>query len=127
MGRDTARDEFVAMMQKPFGVVLDVFWPFIHGDMDLADVGPAILGAGFGPRLLVNTEAVHLMTAELREPDPGEAVRVLRESVLRVLNELTEEPARCMVVVEQSRAWFGRPVVVHQHLNIEKPFIAIAA
>jgi hypothetical protein len=127
MKRDTARDEFVALMNTPFGVVPDVYWPFLHGSPELADVGSAIFGPEFSPRLLVNTEAVHLMTAEVEDFTPGEAVRVLRESVLRVLSQLTSEPARCMVLVEEAKAWFGRPVLVHQRLDGKNPFIAIAA
>jgi hypothetical protein len=127
MKQSKARDELVALMSTPFGMVPEIYTPFMRGEPDFTDVGVTVFGQDFGCRLLANAEAVRLLTAEAVDRGSDDPARVLRRSVLRVLNYLTGEPANCMVVVREARAWFGRPVLIHQHLDGKEPFIAIAA
>jgi len=127
MERDKDRDELVAQMNTPFGMVPEIYPITLDGDPGFADIGATVFGQDFGCRLLANSEAVRLMTAEAVDGGPDESARVLRRSVLRVLNQLNGELANCMVVVQEARGWFGRTVMVDQCLGGKDPFIAIAA
>jgi hypothetical protein len=125
--KEMKRGEFFARMKRILGISPNTYWPFVFGNPDYIDIGPVLCGRDLDFRVLVNSEAVYIMTGGMTHENPEETVRVLRRSLLRILNQLTAEPARGITRVEGSMAWFGRTVMVHHELDGKNPFIAIGA
>lgn len=121
------RRQSIMRIGEPFGDIPENIRQHMKGDAQFADIGSALMGVDMGLRLLVNIEAVNLMSGDATSHTGEQMMSELRKSILRVLKGLIGVPCGAMVIMEASREWFGRPVLVHHHLDCEQPFIAIAA